>query len=106
MVQFIFFIFFLIKLYIVRFILYINPARYAEFKLVRYNITDAETAHRRCSRFEPLHRYIDIFLTYWSDIKTLTTSEPQLLHGALPAFQKYNEEQFAAVKLPNASQKV
>ncbi|MCJ1448978.1 MAG: F-actin-capping protein subunit alpha [Stictis urceolatum] len=39
-------------------------------------------------------------------IKLLTPDEPDLLQSAEPAFQKYNEEQLTAVKLPGASQSV
>ncbi|KAI1173544.1 2-oxoisovalerate dehydrogenase beta subunit [Nemania sp. FL0916] len=39
-------------------------------------------------------------------IKTLTINEPELISGLGPACEKYNEEQFATVKLPGASQQV
>ncbi|GAB7337805.1 hypothetical protein MBLNU457_4215t1 [Dothideomycetes sp. NU457] len=38
------------------------------------------------------------------DIKALTVDEPQLAQGLGPAYQKYNEEQFATVKLPGSSE--
>ncbi|CAG9943789.1 unnamed protein product [Clonostachys rosea f. rosea IK726] len=41
-----------------------------------------------------------------ADIKSLTLSEPQLVAQLAPAFEKYNEEQFATVKLPGSSQAV
>merc|ERR1712000_84259 len=41
-----------------------------------------------------------------ADIKQLTLSEPQLVEQLGPAFEKYNEEQFATVKLPGSSQPV
>ncbi|KAK3303480.1 F-actin-capping protein subunit alpha [Chaetomium strumarium] len=41
-----------------------------------------------------------------ADIKTLTISNPSLVNELGPAFQKYNEEQFATVKLPGSSQQV
>lgn len=41
-----------------------------------------------------------------ADIKSLTVSEPELVDQLAPAFQKYNEEQFATVKLPGSSQPV
>lgn len=41
-----------------------------------------------------------------ADIKTLTISNPSLVNELGPAFQKYNEEQFATVKLPGSSQPV
>lgn len=41
-----------------------------------------------------------------TDIKSLTLSEPQLVAQLAPAFEKYNEEQFATVKLPGSSQAV
>ena len=37
---------------------------------------------------------------YCVDIKSLTDDEPTLIQKARPAFQKYNEEQLTAVKLP------
>ncbi|KAI0518091.1 putative F-actin-capping protein [Xylaria bambusicola] len=41
-----------------------------------------------------------------ANIKTLTIHEPELLSELGPAFEKYNEEQFATVKLPGSSQSV
>jgi len=42
-----------------------------------------------------------------NDIKSLTSdSDPALIAKLKPAFQKYNEEQLVAVKLPGASQPV
>ncbi|KAI9778312.1 MAG: F-actin-capping protein subunit alpha, partial [Candelina submexicana] len=41
-----------------------------------------------------------------NDIKALTVDEPDLLRSLGPAFQKYNEEQLATVKLPGSSQQV
>ncbi|KAI9718715.1 MAG: F-actin-capping protein subunit alpha [Candelaria pacifica] len=41
-----------------------------------------------------------------NDIKALTVDEPDLLQSLGPAFQKYNEEQLATVKLPGSSQQV
>lgn len=41
-----------------------------------------------------------------TDIKILTVNEPSLLSELGPAFEKYNEEQFATVKLPGSSQPV
>ncbi|KAL2264791.1 hypothetical protein VTJ83DRAFT_7301 [Remersonia thermophila] len=41
-----------------------------------------------------------------ADIKALTLSSPHLVDELGPAFKKYNEEQFATVKLPGASQPV
>ncbi|KAK3333571.1 putative F-actin-capping protein [Cercophora scortea] len=40
------------------------------------------------------------------DIKALTGSSPNLIAELGPAFQKYNEEQFATVKLPGGSRSV
>ncbi|OBT50369.1 hypothetical protein VE04_07894 [Pseudogymnoascus sp. 24MN13] len=40
------------------------------------------------------------------DIKALTVESPELIGQLGPAFEKYNEEQFATVKLPGASQQV
>ncbi|KAK4105193.1 subunits of heterodimeric actin filament capping protein Capz [Parathielavia hyrcaniae] len=42
----------------------------------------------------------------FADIKSLTSSSPNLVNELGPAFQKYNEEQFATVKLPGSSQQV
>jgi len=41
-----------------------------------------------------------------ADIKALTISSPNLIKELGPAFEKYNEEQFATVKLPGGSQQV
>jgi hypothetical protein len=41
-----------------------------------------------------------------ADIKALTIETPNLASQLGPAFQKYNEEQFATVKLPGSSQHV
>ncbi|KAI1148449.1 2-oxoisovalerate dehydrogenase beta subunit [Nemania diffusa] len=41
-----------------------------------------------------------------ADIKTLTVNDPSLVSELGPAFEKYNEEQFATVKLPGGSQQV
>ncbi|TGJ79394.1 hypothetical protein E0Z10_g9364 [Xylaria hypoxylon] len=41
-----------------------------------------------------------------TDIKTLTVHEPSLVSELGPAFEKYNEEQLATVKLPGSSQQV
>ncbi|KAI3320311.1 subunits of heterodimeric actin filament capping protein Capz [Xylariaceae sp. AK1471] len=41
-----------------------------------------------------------------NDIKNLTVNEPSLVSNLGPAFKKYNEEQFASVKLPGSSQQV
>jgi len=41
-----------------------------------------------------------------ADIKALTVSSPNLISQLGPAFKKYNEEQFASVKLPGRSQNV
>ncbi len=40
------------------------------------------------------------------DIKALTVESPELISQLGPAFEKYNEEQFATVKLPGGSQQV
>ncbi|KAG9248044.1 F-actin-capping protein-like protein subunit alpha-2 [Calycina marina] len=41
-----------------------------------------------------------------ADIKALTVSSPNLISQLGPAFEKYNEEQFATVKLPGSSDHV
>ncbi|KAL8909489.1 MAG: hypothetical protein Q9207_000169 [Kuettlingeria erythrocarpa] len=41
-----------------------------------------------------------------ADVKKLTANEPNLLDSIVPAFQKYNEEQLATVKLPGSSKNV
>jgi len=41
-----------------------------------------------------------------ADIKALTINTPNLVSQLGPAFEKYNEEQFATVKLPGSSQQV
>ncbi|PSS03439.1 F-actin-capping protein subunit alpha [Coniella lustricola] len=41
-----------------------------------------------------------------ADIKALTISDPNIVKDLAPAFQKYNEEQFATVKLPGSSEAV
>lgn len=40
------------------------------------------------------------------DIKALTVESPELVSQLGPAFERYNEEQFATVKLPGGSQQV
>lgn len=40
------------------------------------------------------------------DIKALTVESPELISQLGPAFEKYNEEQFATVKFPGGSQQV
>ena len=40
------------------------------------------------------------------DIKALTVESPELISQLGPVFEKYNEEQFATVKLPGGSQQV
>ncbi|KAK5661952.1 hypothetical protein OQA88_10062 [Cercophora sp. LCS_1] len=47
-----------------------------------------------------------IVSSFVEDIKALTLSSPSLLKELGPAFEKYNEEQFIAVKLPGSSQLV
>ncbi|KAK8097930.1 uncharacterized protein PG998_013416 [Apiospora kogelbergensis] len=42
----------------------------------------------------------------WRDIKALTVSDPGLVSKLGPAFEKYNEEQFATAKLPGSTQPV
>lgn len=39
-----------------------------------------------------------------ADIKALTIETPDVINDLGPAFEKYNEEQFATVKLPGGSQ--
>ncbi|RYP84886.1 hypothetical protein DL769_001080 [Monosporascus sp. CRB-8-3] len=41
-----------------------------------------------------------------ADIKNLTINEPDIVSQLGPAFEKYNEDQFATVKLPGSSQHV
>ncbi|MCJ1483863.1 F-actin-capping protein subunit alpha [Schaereria dolodes] len=41
-----------------------------------------------------------------ADIKALTVDEPKIIQSVEPAFQKYNEEQLATVKLPESSHNV
>lgn len=67
--------------------------------------TIARGCHRRYSRFLPdtnttCTKPLDI------DIKALTLSSPSLISQLGPAFEKYNEEQFATVKLPGSSKHV
>jgi capping protein alpha len=62
----------------------------------------------RChSRYEYLCAIIDtITEALLLDIKALTVDSPNLVSQLGPAFEKYNEEQFATVKLPGSSQHV
>ncbi|KFH46346.1 F-actin-capping protein subunit alpha-like protein [Hapsidospora chrysogenum ATCC 11550] len=57
---------------------------------------------------DPLFAFQDVMelIFIGADIKSLTVSEPELVDQLAPAFQKYNEEQFATVKLPGSSQPV
>lgn len=41
-----------------------------------------------------------------ADIKSLTFADPSLVAQLGPALEKYNEEQFAIVKLPGSTQQV
>ena len=41
-----------------------------------------------------------------TDIKALTIEQPDVVNDLGPAFEKYNEGQFATVKLPGGSQQV
>lgn len=41
-----------------------------------------------------------------SDIKALTIETPDVINQLGPTFEKYNEDQFATVKLPGGSQSV
>ena len=41
-----------------------------------------------------------------TDIKALTVESPNVVSQLGPTFEKYNEEQFATVKLPGGSQHV
>ena len=41
-----------------------------------------------------------------ADIKALTIETPDVINELGPTFEKYNEEQFATVKLPGGSQLV
>lgn len=69
---------------------------------------------RRChSRYEPpeylyslhhIQRYTEFKESL--DIKALTVDTPNLVSELGPAFERYNEEQFATVKLPGSSQNV
>ncbi|KAF2453747.1 F-actin-capping protein subunit alpha [Lineolata rhizophorae] len=45
-------------------------------------------------------------ITVTADIKAITGDNPSTAEALGPAFQKYNEEQFATVKLPGASEPV
>ncbi|MCJ1336336.1 F-actin-capping protein subunit alpha [Bachmanniomyces sp. S44760] len=48
----------------------------------------------------------DVIAASDSDIKALTVDEPKILQSVGPTFEKYNEEQLTAVKLPGGSQNV
>jgi hypothetical protein len=68
------------------------------------NISEACRCH---SRYEHLYAIIDtITEALLLDIKALTVDSPNLVSQLGPAFEKYNEEQFATVKLPGSSQHV
>ncbi|OJJ43944.1 hypothetical protein ASPZODRAFT_101689 [Penicilliopsis zonata CBS 506.65] len=41
-----------------------------------------------------------------ADVKALTADDPSVISSIAPAFQRYNEQQLATVKLPGASQEV
>jgi hypothetical protein len=63
---------------------------------------------RRCDFWYalPVNEPIPVYTNQSTDIKALTVEEPKLLQSAAPAFEKYNEEQLTAVKLPGGSQSV
>lgn len=51
--------------------------------------------------------YIEIgSLSDFADIKALAGNDASLLQSLEPAFRKYNEEQYATVKLPGSSEAV
>lgn len=54
-----------------------------------------------------LDYYLEIGLLSGSaDIKALAGNDASLLQSLEPAFRKYNEEQYATVKLPGSSEAV
>lgn len=51
--------------------------------------------------------YLEIgSLSHSADIKALVSNDASLLQSLEPAFRKYNEEQYATVKLPGSSEAV
>jgi capping protein alpha len=69
--------------------------------------TDLLQARRCYCRYYFLHATIEsITEAVLLDIKALTIDTPNLVSQLGPAFEKYNEEQFATVKLPGSSQHV
>ncbi|MCJ1245357.1 F-actin-capping protein subunit alpha [Trapelia coarctata] len=63
---------------------------------------------RRCDIWygPAIHEPLAAYTNKSTDIKALTLEQPRLLNSATPAFEKYNEEQLTAVKLPGGSQTV
>jgi hypothetical protein len=70
--------------------------------------SSASRCHRRHACHTPFHSPTQehLLTDLRADIKSLTISSPSLITELGPAFQKYNEEQFATVKLPGSSQPV
>ena len=48
----------------------------------------------------------DSKLSLHTAIKSILADDPSALQSLTPAFEKYNEEQFATVKLPGGSEEV
>ena len=70
-----------------------------------YTQTERLQACRRCDRY--LHsNNVESQRSILLDIRKLTTSDPELLQSAKPAFEKYNEEQLTTVKLPGSEKDV
>ncbi|KAJ8126441.1 hypothetical protein O1611_g7197 [Lasiodiplodia mahajangana] len=80
----------------------------------KFNIPDVARVYdgiKKCDQWYagPSGRHrtdTDSFSRNLTDIKSLTINEPSLVSELGPAFEKYNEEQFATVKLPASSQQV
>ncbi|KAK3381352.1 putative F-actin-capping protein [Podospora didyma] len=68
-----------------------------------FTAPDVAISSNRCPRRSGRPYFGLLFSAY---IKALTISTPSLVSELGPAFQKYNEEQFATVKLPGSSQQV
>lgn len=67
------------------------------WQLLLFTVTAAPGLDLTCILNEPLAS---------TDVKTLTSDSPDIVHSLAPAFQRYNESQLVTVKLPGGSQEV
>lgn len=70
-------------------------------------LSQARRCYRRYGSVAALgQRTKSWLMLIFADIKALTASTPNVVSALTPAFERYNEEQLATVKLPGSSQPV